>query len=290
MNNKLPRKKYVEPKGESLKNVKLKINDSVAKELSLAISVYGQERIAKSVNKHAIIRMEGSEEILKRFKSLRNNHSPHSSKKVFKATSDILMRLLKDLLIKIFRDGINLMMLLYNDFASRYSIPLDDLIYSAEESLFHLILKSSDVTNTKISVLSEGSIQNLIRIKSLHKSDEFQKTILRPLSEKATTGKDLPPKCDEMKAKIVLWYLQMQGRKELLPTRLVKRGTRFGVSAIQNVENKVKKQGKTILIILYKNNPDWVQDYVIQNISSSSRKSIIVRSLLQEMEGRHKSQ
>ncbi|ODN01712.1 hypothetical protein Ocin01_04968, partial [Orchesella cincta] len=245
---------------------------------ALPIQVFGDALVEKMFSKNFAVKEDGLRCLHKMLSDYkRGDKKTDPPSKIFRAASLLLQRTIKDTIFSVFNLTIQTLVYLMDDFTRKHRLPASELSQGLERILPELLSKSGDTALGKNKVATESilKLQSCQHIRVLH-----------VISSNLTKPFDIPvhPRLAQSKAEMVEELLTNYGLSSEKHSGLTARDfVEFGVSALNQPSESVRRVAERIIISLYHTHPKLVR----QNLpleEDISPKNVQYRQLFQQFD------
>ncbi|CAL8070597.1 unnamed protein product [Orchesella dallaii] len=245
---------------------------------ALPIQVFGDALVEKMFSKNFAVKEDGLRCLQKTLSDYkRGDKKTDPPSKIFRAASLLLQRTIKDTIFSVFNLTIQTLVYLMDDFARKHRLPASELSQGLERILPELLSKSGDTALGKNKVATEC----ILKLQSCQ-----HVRILHVISSNLTKPFDIPvhPRLAQSKAEMVEELLTNYGLSAEKHSGLTARDfVEFGVSALNQPSESVRRVAERIIISLYHTHPKLVR----QNLpleEDVSPKNVQYRQLFQQFD------
>ena len=140
--------------------------DPDRKELQMAINIYGDNVIARALNKSPSTKEKACQEIKDTLASYSENESQFKPAQMLRGTTQIIVRLIRDNVWAIFGHGVALTTSIYENFIFAYPLPRKELAISVEKIQKELLGRGCDTTE-RVMDKAEATLEMMLQNKKV---------------------------------------------------------------------------------------------------------------------------
>ena len=140
--------------------------DPDRKELQMAINIYGDNVIARALNKSPSTKEKACQEIKDTLASYSENESQFKPAQMLRGTTQIITRLIRDKVWAIFGHGVALTTSIYENFIFAYPLPRKELAISVEKIQKELLARGCDTTE-RVMDKAEATLEMMLQNKKV---------------------------------------------------------------------------------------------------------------------------
>ena len=156
------------------------ISSKDKQEMELPIEVFGKKRVLGMLNKSHPVKEASVDEIKKMVLEYKPDGSDHKIGKFLKATTILLVRLLREKLWSIFTRGIDIHNHIFTEFIDKYKPPEGEVKKTSNKCYNELLIRAGDPIE-RIGDKAEDAIKVMLKNDVVRRTDNLQYKLTEPL-------------------------------------------------------------------------------------------------------------
>ncbi|BES98081.1 centrosomal protein 104kDa [Nesidiocoris tenuis] len=248
----------------------LKMNEREKKQASLPISVFGNALVEKFFSRQYVDKEDGLRDLECILES------QETTNKVFRATTFLLHRALRDKVISVYTIAATIAVHLFTKYVGP-RITTSELTRSIEKLLPELFSKSGDPT-PRVHNTAVHTILSMAHAPELRKLNLIPVYLTRPLT--ASTHPRLALSKFEMVEQLILSLGISSSKETGMTCRTL---AEFGASGLHHPAEAVRKVAERVLILVYRVNPRLVRKQLPPD-DDITRRNLLYRQLMKEFD------
>ena len=266
-------------------------------ELELPIEIFGKKWVLGILNKNHPVKEAAVDEIKKQVLLYNPADTHHKVGKFLKATTILLVRLLREKLWSIFTRSLDIHTHIFTEFTDKYKPPESELKKASNKCYSELLIRAGDPSE-RIGDKAEDAIKTMLKNDILRRMENLQHKLTEPLKYVFIADHFLRKTVKPMKsmlrfrpqnkevlkqavckAELVLYFV-----KDLGDFYNVGDIIHFGVSAVKHPSPLVRQIGVRILMEMYKFDPKQVVRRLPEDTPGIRKEFVGLKNFYDEVE------
>ena len=259
-----------------VKGGKLKVQEKDQPKLTIAIEVFGEPLVAQCLSKNLSQKQEGIDSLKTEIEKY-TKASETKPGKFFKASSQVLLFLLKSPIWGVYQSACELTINLFEGVAEQYKVS-NKTLSETTKSIFSVILSRSGEPVQRVHDLSIETGVKLVKMPKMEELDVLDELLTSPITVKE------PAKVALSRVKFTRFLVEEYGiSDEKNDPMCVRNLAKFGAGAVKHQDPDVRQAGQDLVIYLYRADPKTVRK-VMPEDNNSTRRSHAYKYVFEEME------